>query len=203
MKYIKQFQRENGLNVDGIIGKNTFSKMREVFKLNRSQLAHFLGQTSHETNNFNIGVENLNYSARGLRRTFGKYFKTNEKARRFAYQPQKIANLVYGKRLGNKSKNDGWHYRGRGSIQLTGKLNYLAFAKWTNYLTILEEPDLVSNLLFWEVGLWYFRENGLFEYCRVTDNNIKTKTKKINGGYNGLEHRINLTKHYYIIGAFS
>ena len=96
------------------------------------RLAHFFSQVLHESGSMRYDTENLNYSAKALRLLFSKHFKTDKEASRYARQPEKIANRIYAKRMGNgaESSGDGWKYRGRGFIQLTGKKNYRAFAKW-------------------------------------------------------------------------
>jgi len=204
MKYIKKFQRKHGLVPDGIIGNFTIDKMMKVFSIRTiTSMAHFLGQIAEETGNFKYGVENLNYSARGLQRIFRRYFPTREKALRYARNPEKIANYVYADKyrktpLGNTNDGDGWKYRGRGAIQITGKANYTAFAKAMKNKKILTHPEIVETDYYWETALWFFDKRNIWEKCNVISaNSIKKVTLKVNGGYNGLEHRINLTFHFY------
>lgn len=198
MSKIKQFQEHHNLVPDGIIGKKTFEKMKRVFKLNSIQLVHFLAQIHHESGAFIYDTENLKYSPKALKTVFPKYFKAEELTE-FAYQPEKIANLVYSNRMGNgnESSGDGWKYRGRGGIQLTGKNNYSKFALFIGDLSILENPEVVAKDYFWESGLFYFSKNNLFRLCvNFERETIKELTRRINGGYNGLQDRINLTKYY-------
>jgi len=200
MNKLKEFQKKQGLLDDGIIGKKTLRKMQTVWGLNDAQVAHFAGQISHETANFKYEVENLNYSAQALRRVFGKYFKTQKEAEYYERNPSAIANIVYANRMGNgdEKSGDGWKYRGRGAIQLTGKNNYEIFANKKRNLKILECPDIVMDKYFFDVALFYFTENKLWHICQVVNNNsVIELTKRINGGTNGLEDRIRKTKHFY------
>ncbi len=144
---IKRFQKDNGLVADGIVGLKTLLVFKNIFKLNNVQTAHFFGQVAHETANFKYSVENLNYSSKGLLNIFRKYFPTQEDANRYARQPQKIANKVYANRMGNgsESSGDGWKYRGRGAIQLTGFDNYSSFSKYMNNPNITLNPKIVSD----------------------------------------------------------
>jgi putative chitinase len=120
------------------------------YKLTPVRAAHFFAQTAHETGEYKLFSENLNYSAAGLQGTFGKYFPgTLEES--YARNPEKIANRVYADRMGNgnEASGDGWKYRGRGALQLTGKANYKAFADYLGKPEIMETPDLVAiNICF-------------------------------------------------------
>ena len=164
--------------------------------------AAFIAQCGHESAGWSVFSENLNYSADALNRVFPKYFKNAGKdAGIYHRKPEKIANVVYANRMGNGSTatGDGWKYRGRGPIQLTGKNNYSQFDKYLvknnliSNISITDKPDLVSRdadiaLLS---AVWFWEDNNLNNYC--DSFNIKTLTKRINGGYNGLDDRIN---HY-------
>lgn len=161
------------------------------------RVAAFLAQCGHESGGFSTLKENLNYSAEGLNKIFKKYFPTLESAQPYARNPEKIANKVYCNRMGNgdEASGDGWKYRGRGPIQLTGKDNYRKFA--TDYFddpeTLLNDPDLLidhipTSLL---AAVWFWQKNNLNKEADAHD--IKTMTKKINGGFIGLEDRI----HHY------
>lgn len=199
MNKLQQFQKKHNLVPDGIIGKKTLRKMQNVWGLTDTQVAHFAGQIAHETGNFRYEEENLKYSADALILVFGKYF-TSSQAQVFAYNPEKIANRVYANRMGNgdECSGDGWKYRGRGSIQLTGKNNYEIFANKMRNLQILENPELVIEKYFFDVGLHFFKENRLWHICDSVDNeSIIQLTKRINGGTNGLQDRIRKTKHFY------
>lgn len=201
MDYIKKFQSENNLVPDGIIGKNTLLKMKDVFSLPSIEAtAHFVGQVDHETGGFKFDKENLNYSASALRRVFGKYFPNDAIANSYARQPQRIANRVYADRMGNgpEASGDGWKYRGRGSLQLTGKNNYSSFSKYTNRLDIINNPDVILPDYYWAVAIFFFKQNNIFNLTNVVDyDSIRKVTRKINGGYNGLQHRYDMTMKYY------
>lgn len=153
------------------------------------RLAHFFSQVLHESGCMRFDMENLNYSSKALCGVFGKYFKTKEQADACARQPEKIANKVYANRMGNggESSGDGWKYRGRGLIQLTGKNNYQAFAEWIGDDRILEEPDLVASEYAVHSAVFYWDKNKLNEIADQDD--VKKMTKRVNGGYNGLSHR--------------
>lgn len=196
MKHIKAFQAAHGLTADGIIGKNTLNKMKSVWGLNNEQLANILGQVHHETGGFQLDTENLNYSDSGLITTFAKYFPTLRSTVGYVRQPEKIANKVYANRMANGSETsgDGWKYRGRGAIQLTGKENYQKFAAWLKEPMLC--PDEVATKYFWETALFFFTVNGLW-ISKVDIPTITRISKRINGGTNGLQDRINKTLYYY------
>lgn len=199
-KYIKSFQEKHGLIADGIIGKNTINKMMITFDLSKEEVSHFLGQTHHESMGFNVGEENLNYSAKRLLQIFPKYF-TPTQAVEYERNPEKIANRVYANRMGNGSEDsgDGWKYRGRSAIQLTFRNNYEAFSKYMGNPCILEYPEWVEKEYFFEAALFYFKVNNLWTIANkgVNTTTVKTITRKINGGYNGLDDRIHKTNYYY------
>jgi putative chitinase len=113
----------------------------------------------------------------------------------------KIANRVYANRMGNgdEASGDGWKYRGRGALQLTGKSNYEAFSKYLNKPEIMQNPDLVADQYAFESAMFFFDNNKLWALCDkgVDDGVILALTKRINGGTNGLDHRMSLTKRYY------
>ena len=173
-------------------------KLGAKYNLTTIQLAHFAGQLSHESFDFKITSENLNYSAERLLQVFPKYF-TKELAQRYARKPIWIANRVYANRMGNgdEKSGDGWKYRGRGYIQLTGKKNYEAFSKFIGE-DCVSNPDLVSLKYALESALWFFFENKIFTLCKdLSDDSIKKVTKKINGGLNGFADRKAKTLKYY------
>ena len=153
------------------------------------RLAHFFSQVLHESGCMRFDMENLNYSAKALRAVFGKYFKNQKEANACARQPEKIANRVYANRMGNGSEasGDGWKYRGRGLIQLTGKNNYKAFAKWVDDERVIDDPDLVATEYAVQSAVFFWDKNKL---NRIADQDDVVKlTKRINGGLNGLAHR--------------
>ena len=150
----------------------------------------FLAQCGHESGGFTRFVENLNYSAKGLRATFSKYFPDDSTALKYERKPEKIANKVYANRMnnGNESSGDGWKFRGRGPIQLTGKANYEMFSKDTG-IDLTQNPDLVitDNTILLKTAIWFWNKNKLNDFADKKD--IKSMTKRINGGFIGLEER--------------
>ena len=163
------------------------------------RLAHFLSQCAHESGNFTVFKENLNYSAEGLKKTFGKYFPGNLNES-YAKKPDKIANRVYGNRMGNgdESSGDGYKYSGRGAIQLTGKDNYAAFDKYVDD-DILNNPGLVATKYPLMSAAFFFEKNKLWTICDKGSNTatITSLTKRINGGTNGLNDRIQKFNKFY------
>ena len=164
------------------------------------RLAHFLAQCGHESGGFRATQENLNYSAKGLAGIFKKYFPTEAAATPYARQPQKIANKVYANRMANGSEasGDGYKFRGRGYIQLTGKENYTAFGKAIGE-DILSNPDVVASKYALLSAAWFFSKNGLHKMADggATDAVVTSITKRVNGGTIGLADRIKHFKEYY------
>lgn len=167
------------------------------------RLAHFLAQCGHESGGFKSVFENLNYSALGLKKTFGKYFPGNLNES-YAKQPEKIASRVYGNRMGNgnESSKDGWKYRGRGYIQLTGKSNYEVFDKFVDD-DIINNPDLVATKYPLMSAAWFFNNNNLWSICDkgADDATVTAVTKRVNGGTMGLADRIKHFNEYYSLLA--
>lgn len=159
---------------------------------NPLRLSHFLSQCAHESGNFKFVRENLNYSADGLRKIFPKYFPTLEAANKYARQPEKIANRVYANRMGNgdEASGDGWKFRGRGAIQLTGKDNYAAFDKFVDD-DIMANPDLVATKYPLTSAAFFFHKNKLWDLCDKGhgDDIVLAVTKRVNGGTHGLADR--------------
>ena len=164
------------------------------------RLAHFLAQCGHESGGFKATQENLNYSAQGLNGIFKKYFPTAAAAAAYARQPQKIASKVYANRMGNGSEasGEGYKFRGRGYIQLTGKENYTAFGKSIGE-DILSNPDVVSSKYALLSAAWFFSKNGLHKMADsgASDAVVTQITKRVNGGTIGLPDRIKHFKEYY------
>jgi putative chitinase len=202
---IKILQEKTGSTADGMWGPNTFRKAMQHYKLNPYRAAHFFAQTAHESGGFKTFHENLNYSAQGLLGTFKKYFPNVSLAEAYQRNPEKIANFVYGNRMGNGDENsgDGWKYRGRGALQLTGKNNYKEFADYLTRPDIMDNPDLVATEFAFESAMFFFNKNKLWPICDkgVSDDVITELTKRINGGTHGLEDRIQKTKQYYTWAA--
>jgi putative chitinase len=168
------------------------------------RLAHFLAQCGHESGGFRATQENLNYSAKGLNGIFKKYFPTEAAAAPYARQPIKIASKVYGGRMGNgpESTQEGYKFRGRGYIQLTGKENYTAFGKAINE-DICSNPDKVASSYALLSAAWFFNKNGLHKMADegATDTVVTKITKRVNGGTIGLADRIKHFKEYYSLLA--
>jgi putative chitinase len=236
---VKAWQKQNGLDDDGVVGKDTWDKIMGItsapatapttilvssFKLDKLKghipdsviqaipdtaakfnitnvlrLAHFLAQAGHESGQFKATSENLNYSSKGLLGIFPRYF-TPALAESYARQPQKIANRVYGGRMGNgvEATGDGFKFRGRGYIQLTGKDNYTQFDK-TVPEDILANPDLVSTKYALASAAWFFDKNKLWSICDkgADQGTVTAVTKRVNGGTIGLPDRIKHFNEYY------
>jgi putative chitinase len=193
-------QKKIGVTADGAFGPGTLKAAAAYYKLSPDRAAHFFAQTAHESGNFKAFSENLNYGAKGLRGIFGKYFPTDGLARAYERQPQKIANHVYANRMGNgdEASGEGWLFRGRGSLQLTGKFNFKAFSDYIGRPDVMTNPDLVATELAFESALWFFDKNKLWSICDkgINDAAILALTKRINGGTHGLDDRRLKTKKY-------
>jgi putative chitinase len=155
------------------------------------RLAHFLSQVAHESGNFKTLYENLNYSASGLLKVFPRYF-TPATAQIYARKPEMIANRVYANRMGNgpETSKMGYLYRGRGYLQLTGRSNYYNFGQYVND-DCVANPDLVAKKYPLTSGLWFFDKNNLWSLCDKGEENVILITKRVNGGKNGLQDRLN------------
>lgn len=197
---LKSLQTKLGLTADGAFGPGTMKAAMAYYKLTPERAAHFFAQTAHESGNFTAFSENLNYSAQGLQNIFGKYFPGNLEES-YARNPEKIANRVYASRMGNgdEASGDGWKYRGRGALQLTGKSNYQAFADYLKKPEIITNPDLVASVYAFESAMFFFDKNKLWSICDkgVNDASILELTKRINGGTHGLDDRKAKTIKYY------
>ena len=178
----------NNKNHAGLL--DAFNKVFEKYEINtKERVAGFLAQCGHESLDFTVLKENLNYGAKGLRGTFGKYFPDDATAAKYERKPEMIANRVYASRMGNgnEASGDGYKFRGRGAIQLTGCSNYTAFAKDVGKTideTIVYLETLEGAI---ESACWFWKKNGLNEIADKKD--ITLMTKRINGGTIGLEDR--------------
>jgi putative chitinase len=155
----------------------------------RLRLAHFFAQVLHESGCMRFDMECMNYSADALLKVFGKYFPTREQADAYARRPEKIANRVYANRMGNgdEASGDGWRFRGRGLIQLTGRANYQAFEEWIGDSRVMADPDLVCAEYAVHSAVFFWTKNDL---NRLADrDDVVGLTQRINGGTNGLAHR--------------
>jgi len=168
---------------------------------NPLRLAHFLAQCGHESAGFKAIQENLNYSADGLKKIFPKYFPGNL-AEGYAKNPEKIASKVYGSRMGNgdETTKEGFKFRGRGYIQLTGKDNYTKFAKFIGEDTVAN-PDLVATKYPLASAAFFFDSNKLWAICDkgADDDTVTAVTKRVNGGTIGISDRIKHFKEYFAL----
>jgi len=164
------------------------------------RLAHFLSQCGHESGNFRAVSENLNYSSDGLKEIFGKYFPNDTTG--YSRNPEKIANKVYANRMGNgnESSKEGFKFRGRGYIQLTGKDNYTRFSKFIGE-DCVSKPDLVATKYPLASAAFFFDSNNLWKTCDLgsSDDVVTKVTRRVNGGTNGLDDRIKHFKEFYNI----
>ena len=177
----------------------------QKFEINTPlRLAHFLAQCGHESGGFRLVKENLNYSAKGLMGIFKKYFPNEALAKQYERKPEKIANKVYGGRMGNgdEASGDGAKFCGRGFIQLTGKTNYQAFFKSVG-LDVNTDPTLVATQYPLASAAWFFNKNGLHKMADggATDAVVTSITKRVNGGTIGLADRIKHFKEYHALLA--
>ena len=175
--------------------------MGEVFSIvekfnitNHLRLSHFLSQCAHESGNFKFLTENLNYSADGLLKIFPKYFKDKATADAYARKPEKIGSRVYANRMGNgdEASGEGFKFRGRGYIQLTGKDNYKQFGAFVGE-DLVANPDLVATKYPLTSAAFFFDKNKLWDICDKGDTPevVTLVTKRVNGGTHGLEDRLN------------
>ena len=196
-----------GLKLEALKGHIPDAVIKQIpdtaakFEINTPlRLAHFLAQCGHESGGFRLTKENLNYSAKGLMGIFKKYFPTEALAKSYERQPAKIANKVYGGRMGNgpESSGEGAKFCGRGYIQLTGKDNYTAFGKAINE-DIVSNPEKVASDYALLSAAWFFNKNGLHKMADggATDQVVTSITKRVNGGTIGLPDRIKHFKEYY------
>ena len=157
---------------------------------NTNRQAAFLGQLMHESNCLKSLQENLHYSANGLKAVWGSRFPTDEIANQYANQPDRIASKVYANRMGNgdEESGDGWKYRGRGLIQCTGKDLYKTLSDALN-IDLINDPDMLLQMPYAALSAgWFWNKKGLNALADMRD--YKEMTKRINGGFNGLDDRI-------------
>jgi putative chitinase len=201
---IKSMENIKLENLKGHIPDAVISQITDTaakFELNTPlRLAHFLAQCSHESMGFKVVNENLNYSAKGLLGVFKKYFPSQSLAEQYEKKPELIASKVYGGRMGNGPEvtKEGYKFRGRGYIQLTGKDNYISFGKAINE-DLTTNPDKVATHYPLLSAAWFFTKNGLHKIAdQGPTNEVVTQiTKRVNGGIIGLPDRIKHFKEYY------
>lgn len=196
------------MNIDklkGYIPDTIFDQIPNVidkFQINTTlRLSHFISQCAHESGDFKVFSENLNYSADGLKKIFPKYFP-NDLALSYARQPEKIANRVYANRMGNgdEKSGDGYKFRGRGALQITGHDNYKSLSDELDF-DFVKNPDAVSTDYALSSGAWFFKKNNLLSICDLGSDvqTIAKLTKRINGGTIGLNERIALFNKFYAV----
>ena len=196
---LKSLQSKCGCSPDGSFGPNTARAIVKHYELSPERGAHLLGQVVHESGSFKLTKENLNYSVEAMMRVWPSRFPTKESAEPYAKNPKALAENVYFGRMGNDSKEKASLYIGRGFLQLTGFNNVRSFASDMRLPEVMDDPTLLEKEYAMDTAIWFFRKNNLWKICDegVSDSVIRKLTKKINGGYTGLDHRIKETKKIY------
>lgn len=193
---VRALQNQIGTRASGIVGILTMQAFMAHYGFTKEQTAHFFGQCHHETGGFRFFIENLNYTAEALRRIWPRHFPDDATARAYARHPERIANRAYANRMGNgnESSGDGWRFRGRGAIQLTGRNNYTRYRA-----EAVANPDNVATIWAFDSAVWFFRTTpGLMQAAlQMNDNAILQVTRRINGGTIGLADRTRQTLNFY------
>ena len=195
---LKSLQSKCGCSPDGSFGPNTARAIVNHYELSPERGAHLLGQVVHESGSFKLTKENLNYSVEAMMRVWPSRFPTKESAEPYAKNPKALADKVYSGRMGNK-EGEGHKWIGRGFLQLTGFNNVRSFASDMRLPEVMDDPTLLEKEYAMDTAIWFFKKNNLWKICDegVSDSVIRKLTKKINGGYTGLDHRIKETKKIY------
>jgi putative chitinase len=208
---LKDFQVKIGAAPDGVFGKQTIQKAMDFYKISKEQAAHFFGQCAVESVEFTKSSENLNYTkAERIVQVFRSDIDMNNdrqinavelaKAKSLTRNPIGLANFVYANQNGNgnEASGDGYKFRGRGALQLTGRANYQAFADFIKDSLVMSDPDLVATKYYIDSAMFFFAKNKLWSLAtKVDDSTITRISKRVNGGTNGLKERLALTKKYY------
>jgi putative chitinase len=197
---LKKLQAKCGVGADGAFGPNTARAIAKHYDLNPTRASHLMGQVSHESGGWKRTKESLYYSSpERLMAVWPSRFPTVESAEPYAKNPTALAGKVYAGRMGNETEEQAAMYIGRGFLQLTGHDNYRAFASDMRLPEVITDPSLVEEDYAFETALWFFNKNGLFDIADegVTEDTIKRITKRVNGGYHGLEDRITQTVKIY------
>ena len=198
---LKMLQKTCGVMPDGAFGPNTARAIAAHYKLDAKRGAHLLGQAAHESGNFMVSEENLNYRAATMCRVWPSRFASEAEAAPYAMNPEKLANKVYSGRMGNgpESSGDGWKYAGKGFIQLTGKDNTREFAEHIGRDSLVDDPSPIADELAMDSAIFFFEKNGLFRIADegVNNDTIKRITRRVNGGYHGLDDRMAKTNKIY------
>jgi len=196
---LKILQEKCGCSPDGSFGPNTARGIVKYYDLSPERGAHLLGQVIHESGTFKYTRENLNYSVDAMMKVWPSRFPTEDSAKPYARNPKALAENVYFDRMGNDTKEKASLYIGRGFLQLTGYNNVRSFASDMRVPDVLNNPSLLEEEYAMDTAIWFFKKNNLWKICDegVNDDAIKRLTRKINGGYTGLDHRIKETKKVY------
>ena len=192
---MRKLQDKIGVGADGSFGPNTAKAIAKHYELSPERGAHLMGQASHESGGFKLTRENLNYSVEAMMRVWPRRFPTKESAEPFARNPKALAENVYFGRMGNDTKEKASLYLGRGFLQLTGYSNVKAFASDMGLPEVIEDPSLLEEEYAFETAMWFFSNNGLYKIADtgVDEEVIRKITKRVNGGYHGIEDRIDQT----------
>ena len=196
-KAMSSLQTKIGSTPDGEFGPNTARAIAKYLNLSPARGAHLMGQASHESGGFKRTRESLYYSSpERIQAVWPSRFPTVEDAEPYAKNPNGLAGKVYAGRMGNENEAQASLYIGRGFLQLTGRDNYRSFASDMGVPKVMTDPDLVADDYAFETALWFFEKNGLFKIADegVTDDAIKRITRRVNGGYHGLDDRSNQSK---------
>ncbi|MGB1177910.1 MAG: glycoside hydrolase family 19 protein [Lentibacter algarum] len=196
---MQKLQERIGAATDGSFGPNTARAITKHFGLSAERSAHLLGQASHESGGFKRVCESLYYSsADRIRKVWPSRFRTVEDAQPYARNPKALADKVYSNRMGN-GENEGSVFIGRGFLQLTGKENYRSFAADMRLPEVMTDPSLIETDYAFETAYWFFEKNKLFKIADegVDKDTIEKITKRVNGGYHGLQDRMDQTHKIY------
>jgi len=203
-KAMRNLQTKVGVGSDGSFGPNTARAIASHYGLSPERGAHLMGQSSHESGGFRLTQENLNYSAESMMRVWPSRFPTEESAAPYERNPKALADKVYSGRMGN-GDGEGHKWIGRGFLQLTGYSNYRAFAGDMALPQVLQDPSLVEEDYAFETAMWFFHRNGLYKIADtgVDEETIRKVTKRVNGGYHGIDDRIDQTTkiHTWLMDA--
>ena len=196
---MQKLQERIGAATDGSFGPNTARAITKHFGLSAERSAHLLGQASHESGGFKRVCESLYYSsADRIRKVWPSRFPTVEDAQPYARNPKALADKVYSNRMGN-GENEGSVFIGRGFLQLTGKDNYRSFASDMRLPEVMTDSSLIETDYAFETAYWFFEKNKLFKIADegVSTDTIEKITKRVNGGYHGLQDRLDQTNKIY------
>jgi len=196
---MQKLQERIGASTDGSFGPNTARAITKHFGLSAERSAHLLGQASHESGGFTRVCESLYYSSPDrIKKVWPTRFKTVSDAEPYARNPKALADKVYSNRMGN-GENEGSIFIGRGFLQLTGKDNYRSFAADMRLPEVMTDPSLIETDYAFETAYWFFEKNRLFKIADegVDTDTIEKITKRVNGGYHGLQDRMDQTNKIY------